>query len=114
MAMGMGQRGPRSASRGGGRGGPKKGGRDGSKTGGRRSSGDSKGRFLFKKTRCRFCSKKGQPIDYLDYEGLRRYTTERGKILPSRITSACAKHQRQLAKAIKRARQIGLMPYLAE
>ena len=117
MEMGMGQRGPRSASRGGGRGGrggPKKGGRDGSKTGGRRSSGDSKGRFLFKKTRCRFCSKKGQPIDYLDYEGLRRYTTERGKILPSRITSACAKHQRQLAKAIKRARQIGLMPYLAE
>ena len=53
-------------------------------------------------------------IDYKDADALRRYTTERGKILPRRITGTCAKHQRELAKAIKRARSICLLPYVAD
>lgn len=72
------------------------------------------GKLMFRRSRCKFCMAKIKQIDYLDYQSLRKFTTERGKILPSRITSACAKHQRQLSKAIKRARHIGLMPYVAE
>ena len=53
-------------------------------------------------------------IDYKDADGLKRFTTERGKILPRRITGTCAKHQRELAKAIKRARAISLLPYVAD
>ena len=74
----------------------------------------TKEKKIFKKSKCRFCAEKVKEIDYLDYENLRKMVTERGKILPSRITGTCAKHQRGLAKAIKRARQIGLMPYLAD
>ncbi len=69
---------------------------------------------IFRKKVCRFCSSKTEKIDYLDYQNLKRLTTERGKILPSRITGTCAWHQRQVAKAIKRARQASLMPYVAE
>lgn len=53
-------------------------------------------------------------IDYKDYNRLRKFITERGKILPRRITGNCAKHQRQLTKAIKRARNIALLPFTAE
>ena len=53
-------------------------------------------------------------IDYKDADGLRRFTTERGKILPRRITGTCAKHQRELASAIKRARSICLLPFVAD
>jgi len=53
-------------------------------------------------------------IDYKDVPKLRRYTTERGKILPRRISGNCAKHQRQLTLAIKRARNIALLPFTAE
>ena len=67
----------------------------------------------FRKKVCRFCSNKGT-IDYKDSDGLRRYTTERGKILPRRITGTCAKHQKELARAIKRARAICLLPYVAD
>lgn len=63
----------------------------------------------FKKT-CRFCSDKVKKIDYKDIAALRRYTTEKGKMLPSRVTNTCARHQRQLARAIKRARYLGLLP----
>ncbi len=69
---------------------------------------------VFRKKRCRFCSAKKDIIDYKDSEDLRRFTTERGKILPSRITGTCAWHQRRLAKAIKKARQAGLLPFVAE
>jgi len=62
---------------------------------------------------CRFCAKKAT-IDYKDPATLRRFTTEMGKILPRRITGTCAKHQRQLAKAIKRARAIALLPYTSK
>ena len=63
---------------------------------------------------CQFCVEKVQHIDYKDVGRLRRFTSERGKILPRRITGTCAKHQRQLSTAIKRARTIALMPYVSE
>ncbi|MFQ3547218.1 MAG: 30S ribosomal protein S18 [Termitinemataceae bacterium] len=72
-----------------------------------------KGKVFFKKKVCRFCAQK-QKIDYKDSDTLRRYTTERGKILPRRITGTCAKHQRELAVAIKRARIIALLPFVAD
>ena len=75
--------------------------------------GGSKGKTYFRKKVCRFCANKAK-IDYKDADALRRYTTERGKILPRRITGTCAKHQRELAKAIKRARSICLLPYVAD
>ena len=63
---------------------------------------------------CSFCVDKIEYIDYKDINRLRRYTNERGKILPRRMSGNCAKHQRQLSEAIKRARAIALMPYTAE
>ena len=63
---------------------------------------------------CQFCVEKVQHIDYKDVTRLRRFTSERGKILPRRMTGTCAKHQRQLSSAIKRARFVALMPYVAE
>lgn len=63
---------------------------------------------------CQFCVDKVDEIDYKDVAKLRRYVSERGKILPRRITGTCAKHQRKLTVAIKRARHIALMPYTAE
>jgi len=53
-------------------------------------------------------------IDYKDVAKLRRFTSERGKILPRRTTGTCAKHQRELTEAIKRARQIALLPFVSE
>ena len=70
-----------------------------------------KGKVFFRKKVCRFCTQKAK-IDYKDSDGLRRYTTERGKILPRRITGTCAKHQRRLALEIKRARSLALLPYV--
>jgi len=63
---------------------------------------------------CSFCVDKVESIDYKDISRLRRYITERGKILPRRMSGNCAKHQRQLTVAIKRARAIALLPYTAE
>ena len=63
---------------------------------------------------CTFCVEKVEAIDYKDVPKLRRYITERGKILPRRISGNCAKHQRQLTVAIKRARNIALLPFTAE
>ena len=60
---------------------------------------------------CKFCSEKTQFIDYKDLRLLRSYLTERGKILSRRMTGTCAKHQRELTAAIKRARNIALMPF---
>lgn len=60
---------------------------------------------------CIFCGEKAQKIDYKDVNTLKRYISERGKILPRRITGTCAKHQRAITTAIKRARHIALMPY---
>ena len=63
---------------------------------------------------CVFCGKENNEIDYKDVAKLRKYVSERGKILPRRITGNCAKHQRALTVAIKRARHIALMPYVQE
>lgn len=82
-------------------------GRDGDERGGR-----GKGKVYFKKKVCKFCTQKLK-IDYKDSDGLRRFTTERGKILPRRITGTCAKHQRELAVNVKRARVIALLPFVA-
>ena len=60
---------------------------------------------------CTFCVDKIQHIDYKDIIRLRKFTSERGKILPRRMTGVCAEHQRQLSTAIKRARAIALLPY---
>jgi small subunit ribosomal protein S18 len=67
-----------------------------------------------KKKICSFCVDKVESIDYKDLGKLRRYVTERGKILPRRISGNCAKHQRQMTIAIKRARAIALLPFTAE
>ncbi|MFC2336981.1 MAG: 30S ribosomal protein S18 [Negativicutes bacterium] len=63
---------------------------------------------------CSFCVDKVENIDYKDAGKLRRFITERGKILPRRISGNCAKHQRQVTLAIKRARNIALLPFTAE
>ena len=63
---------------------------------------------------CVFCGKENNEIDYKDVNKLKRYVSERGKILPRRITGTCAKHQRAMTVAIKRARHIALMPYTVE
>ena len=67
-----------------------------------------------KKKVCQFCADKSQTIDYKDVEKLRKYVTERGKILPKRITGNCAVHQRAVTSAIKRARVVALLPYTAD
>ena len=63
---------------------------------------------------CAFCSDKAEFIDYKDIAKLRKYVTERGKILPRRISGTCAKHQRELTSAVKRARHIALLPFTTE
>jgi small subunit ribosomal protein S18 len=61
---------------------------------------------------CKFCERKVQRIDYKDTQLLGRFVTDRGKILPRRATGTCARHQRQLGTAIKRARYLALLPYI--
>jgi len=63
---------------------------------------------------CVYCADKNAIIDYKDVNKLKRYVSERGKILPRRITGNCAKHQRALTVAIKRARHIAIMPYVMD
>jgi small subunit ribosomal protein S18 len=90
---------------------------------GRREEGDDRGgpsrggfrgrpKPFFRRKICKVCAGK-MKIDYKDAPTLRRFTTDRGKILPRRITGTCAKHQRRLAQAIKRARFLALVPYVA-
>ena len=62
---------------------------------------------------CPFCGKNATTIDYKDVKLLSRFITERSKMVPSRISSVCAKHQRELAKATKRARFLALLPYVS-
>ena len=73
----------------------------------------NRGRKARKKV-CGFCVDKVEHIDYKDIARLRRYMSERGKILPRRVTGTCAKHQRELTVAIKRARHVSLMPYVQD
>ena len=80
----------------------------------RRNSKNDKPYRRPRKKVCSFCVDKVELIDYKDAGKLRRYITERGKILPRRISGNCAKHQRQVTVAIKRARNIALLPFTAE
>lgn len=77
---------------------------DRNRQGGRRS----------RKKVCSFCVEKVTSIDYKDVSKLRKYTTERAKIVPRRVTGTCARHQRQLTTAIKRARHLAMMPYVSD
>jgi small subunit ribosomal protein S18 len=71
-------------------------------------------RFFARPRECQFCTDKNAVIDYKQIEVLRRYITDEGKIRPRRQTGACAKHQRELARAIKRARHLALLPFTGE
>jgi small subunit ribosomal protein S18 len=91
---------------GGGRGGAKKDDKD-KKDGGRRT-------FFRRKRVCKFCVEKIDHISYKDMKMLTPFIPERGKIQPRRISGTCAKHQRALQTAIKRARQLALVPYVTD
>ncbi|MEG1943599.1 MAG: 30S ribosomal protein S18 [Angelakisella sp.] len=82
-----------------------------------RDRGDRNDRPRDRKPRkkvCAFCIDKVYDIDYKDIPRLRRYLSERSKIVPRRVTGSCARHQRQLTIAIKRARHLALLPYVSE
>ena len=94
-----------------------RGGRGGGRGRGGRAGGGRRGRprFLFRRRKyCKFCELKAQWIDYKDVKTLQNYTPERAKVLPRRISGTCAKHQRQLMQAIKRARMLALLPFSAD
>jgi len=75
---------------------------------------NTKKRFYQRRKVCRFCADSTLEIDYKDVKNLKTFITERGKIIPRRITGTCAKHQRVLAKEIKRSRTIALLPYIGK
>ena len=78
----------------------------------KKSTGRKKRRVYHRRKVCRFCADSKLEINYKDTRGLRYFITERGKIIPRRITGTCAKHQRALTLAIKRARSIALLPFV--
>lgn len=80
----------------------------------RADKGDRRPNKKGRKKVCAFCVDKVETIDYKDAAKLRRFTSERAKILPRRVTGTCAYHQRELTTAIKRARNIALLPYTAD
>ncbi|MFQ3548766.1 MAG: 30S ribosomal protein S18 [Armatimonadota bacterium] len=82
--------------------------------GGSSSSAGGYNKWKTRKKVCAFCVDKVKYIDYKSINRLRRFVTERGKIIPRRTTGTCAAHQRELAVAIKRAREIALLPFVAE
>jgi|SRR5579862_1171407 len=106
---------PREGGGGGGRyGGPRPGGDDrgeGRGGEGRGGGGMRRGRPGGRRKVCRFCADKTLKVDYKDVRTLGSFITEGGKIVPSRTSGNCAKHQRQLAVAIKRARVLALLPF---
>ncbi len=81
-----------------------------------RSGGGSFGRRVFfrRKKSCPLSGDNAPKVDYKDIKLLQRFVSERGKIMPSRITSVCAKKQRELSRAIKRARNLALMPFVSQ
>ncbi len=83
----------------------------------RNNDGNNAGGQMKRKPRkkvCQFCQEKATSIDYKETGKLKKYISERGKILPRRITGTCAKHQRMVTNAIKRSRAIALLPYTTE
>lgn len=75
---------------------------------------DKRERGPFRKKICRFCAEKVTALDYKDLARLQKFITERGKMIPARISGTCASHQRALARAIKQARFVALLPYVTE
>ena len=71
-------------------------------------------RTPFRRKRCRFCVDKIATVDYKDVQRLRKCVTDRGKIIPRRISATCARHQRQLTMAVKRARYMAMLSYVGE
>ncbi|MSP62295.1 MAG: 30S ribosomal protein S18 [Myxococcales bacterium] len=83
-----------------------KGGKDG-----KDAKGGARKRGFSRRKVCRFCADKNVPIDYKDPQTMKYFITDRGKVIPRRISGNCAKHQRKVAVAIKRSRMIALMPF---
>ncbi len=79
-----------------------------------KKKGEKREKRPMRKKKCKFCLDRVTHIDYKDERRIRRFMTDRGKITPRRITGTCAKHQRMLAMAVKRARLIALVPYVRE
>jgi small subunit ribosomal protein S18 len=75
---------------------------------------EMKSSFYHHKKSCQFCADNVSEIDYKDIKLLNRFVTERGKMVPARVSATCAKHQRSVARAIKRARYLALMPFVAD
>jgi small subunit ribosomal protein S18 len=104
----------RQSEQGGGRGGQRNGagGDEQGGRGGRGGAGFGRRSPGFGRRKvCRYCADKNAKVDYKDYTQLKYFLTERGKIIPRRISGNCATHQREVAVAIKRSRQIALLPY---
>ena len=107
---------PRPATGGDDRGGPRGGGGGGRDTGrGGEDRDDDRGggRRFGRRRVCRFCADIAIPIDYKDTNTLKYFTSERGKIIPRRISGNCQKHQKSVASAIKQARNVALLPYVS-
>ena len=83
-------------------------------TGGDKAIVSQKRQFFRRRKVCKFCVDKVGLVDYKDVRRLRNFVSERGKITPRRISGSCARHQRQLTHAIRRARTVALVPYTAE
>ncbi|HET9554086.1 MAG TPA: 30S ribosomal protein S18 [Anaeromyxobacteraceae bacterium] len=95
---------------GGGRGGDRE---DRGDRGDRGGEEGGRGRGFGRRKVCRFCADKTLKVDYKDQQALKYFLTERGKIIPRRISGNCAKHQREVATAVKRARMLAILPYTA-
>jgi small subunit ribosomal protein S18 len=98
----------------GGGGGKSFGGGDRGERGDRDERGGEeggRGRGFGRRKVCRFCADKAAKVDYKDQQALKYFLTERGKIIPRRISGNCAKHQREVATAVKRARMLAILPY---
>ena len=108
----------RPGSRFGGPQGQREGGERGERRGpgggGRRGGGGGGGRFGGRRKVCQFCTDNIEHVDYKDIATLRRFISERGKIRSRRITGACRRHQSQIANAVKRARELALLPYVSD
>lgn len=75
---------------------------------------ETKGSFYRHKKTCQFCANNASDIDYKDVKTLSHFLSERGKMVPARVSANCAKHQRALSKAVKRARFLALLPFVAD
>ena len=80
----------------------------------KRDKREKRERGPYRKKICRFCAEKVLTIDYKDLARLQKFITERGKMIPARISGTCATHQRALARSIKQARFVALLPYMTE